>query len=78
MLYFALRGRIQGIKVLIYIPVIVFLVGLGDEIIQGILPNRMYQFTDVLLNFFGGILGELILIVFNPDMIKGKESAPHT
>jgi len=78
MLYFALREMIQGMKVLVCIPVIVFLVGFGDEIIQGILPNRVYQFTDVLLNFFGGILGELILIVFNPDVIKEKESVSNS
>ena len=72
MLYLALRESIQGRKVFVYIPVIIFLVGLGDEIIQGMLPNRVYQFTDVLLNFLGGILGELILITFNPELVKRK------
>lgn len=74
LLYFALRDKIQGRKVLLCIPVIIFFVGLGDELIQGILPNRVYQFTDVLLNFFGGILGELILITFNPVLVKGEKS----
>jgi VanZ family protein len=78
MLYFALRETFQGRKLLVCIPVIVFLVGLGDELIQGILPNRVYQFTDVLLNFFGGVLGELILIVFNPDLIKERKSVSNT
>jgi hypothetical protein len=74
LLYFALRKNIQGRGVFLFIPAFVFLIGLGDEIIQGILPNRVYQFTDVLLNFFGGILGELILITFNPVLVKGKKS----
>jgi glycopeptide antibiotics resistance protein len=51
-----------------------FFIGLGDELIQGILPNRVYQTPDVVLNFCGGILGELILITFNPGLIRGKKS----
>jgi hypothetical protein len=78
MLYFALHGRIQGRKVLICIPVIVFLVGFGDELIQGILPNRVYDFRDVLMNFCGGILGELILVAFSPDVIKENKSVANT
>lgn len=78
MLYFALRETFQGRKLFVCIPIIIFLVGLGDELIQGILPNRVYQFTDVLLNFFGGVLGELILIVFNPDLIKVRKSVSNT
>jgi VanZ family protein len=74
MLYFALRERIKGRKVLLGIPVVVFFIGFGDEIIQGILPNRAYQFTDVVLNFCGGILGELILITFNPVLIKKEKN----
>jgi glycopeptide antibiotics resistance protein len=74
MLYFALREGIKVRKVLLGIPVIVFFIGLGDELIQGILPNRVYQFTDVILNFCGGILGELILITFNPGLVKGEKS----
>ena len=74
LLYFALREKIRGRRVLLSIPLVIFFVGLGDELIQGILPNRVYQFTDVVLNFFGGILGELILITFNPMLIKREKS----
>jgi glycopeptide antibiotics resistance protein len=73
-LYFALRKNIQGRRILLLIPALVLLIGFGDELIQGILPNRYYQFTDVLLNFSGGILGELILIAFNPSLVKGENS----
>ena len=51
-----------------------FFIGLGDELIQGILPNRVYQTPDVVLNFCGGILGELILITFNPGLFKREKS----
>lgn len=70
LLYFAMREWIKGRRVLFYIPAFVFLIGLGDELIQGILPNRVYDPRDILMNFVGGILGELILIIFNPGVIK--------
>lgn len=37
--------------------------GWVDEIIQGILPNRYYQNTDVILNMFSGALGLLLVYV---------------
>lgn len=78
LLYFALREKIQGRRVLFCIPVVIFFVGLGDELIQGILPNRVYDFRDVLMNLAGGILGELILITLNPELINGKKSVSST
>lgn len=78
LLYFALREKIQGRRALFCIPVVIFFVGLGDELIQGILPNRVYDFRDVLMNLAGGILGELILITLNPELIKGKKSVSST
>lgn len=37
-----------------------FLLGWIDEIIQGFLPNRIYDIRDVFMNGFAGILGILI------------------
>jgi VanZ family protein len=78
LLYFALREGILGRRLILYIPALVFIIGLGDELIQGILPNRVYDFRDVLMNLAGGILGELILISFNLKLIKGKKSVSCT
>lgn len=37
--------------------VLTSLVGLGDEVIQYFLPNRYFQWSDVGLNVYSGILG---------------------
>jgi len=78
LLYFALWKNIQGRRLFLFIPALVLLIGFGDELIQGIVPNRFYQFTDVLMNFSGGILGELILITFNPGLSKREKSVYET
>jgi VanZ family protein len=44
-------------------------IGWGDEIIQGILPNRVYDVRDILLNGFSGMAG---LIVFETGRAKGS------
>jgi VanZ family protein len=45
-----------------------FLLGWLDEGIQAILPNRVYDMRDVLINGFAGILGILIVrILSKPD-----------
>ena len=40
--------------------IIVFMLGLGDEIIQYFLPGRVYDDRDVLLNFLSGVCGMVI------------------
>ena len=47
----------------------VFIIGLGDEIIQYFLPNRFFEWRDVFGNLAGGVLG-LLLIKF--VIRKGK------
>lgn len=42
------------------------------------MPNKVYDFRDILMNFTGGILGELILVIFNPALIKVKERVSKT
>jgi len=64
LLYFAMREKIKGKSIFFFISFFVFLIGFGDEIIQGLLPNRVYDPRDVIMNFIGGVIGELILIVF--------------
>ncbi|MFY9270071.1 MAG: VanZ family protein [Candidatus Manganitrophaceae bacterium] len=38
---------------------LVFLIGVGDELIQGQLPNRVFDLHDILLNAVGGAAGIL-------------------
>lgn len=43
---------------------LVWMVGYGDELIQAVLPNRVYDLRDILLNGFAGMAG---LVVFNTN-----------
>lgn len=43
------------------------ILGWGDEGIQGLLPNRYYQTSDVLLNGFSGALGLLLTFIFERE-----------
>ena len=36
---------------------LVWMVGLGDELIQAVLPNRVYDVRDILLNGLAGMVG---------------------
>lgn len=47
----------KGERGYIYAMIIGFLIGLGDEGIQYLLPNRYYDTRDVLMNFSGVLWG---------------------
>ena len=53
------------------------LVGWGDEGIQFLLPNRYYEWNDVLLNFLGGALGLwMTLLLSKPLLNRHSERSP--
>jgi len=49
--------KVHSIKNLIYGSLFVLLIGVIDEIIQYLLPNRVGDIRDVFMNLGGGILG---------------------
>ena len=49
--YRALKVRMQSVWIYLVTILYVFSVGLLDEIVQGILPNRFYEFKDVTINW---------------------------
>ncbi|MFH1283183.1 MAG: VanZ family protein [bacterium] len=57
LLYRALKIDIKN-KIILCISslVLIFMFGLGDELIQKVLPNRYYDIRDVYLNFVSGAL----------------------
>lgn len=55
--YFAYRDLRQGIKGICYAALVVFLVGIADELFQGLLPYRYFDARDIFFNGLGGILG---------------------
>lgn len=56
-------GAVKGTKHK-FIIAILYIVGIGvlDEIIQGILPTRVYELRDIYMNIFGGSLGMVLRI----------------
>lgn len=45
----------------LYTALIVGAIGCGDELIQKLLPNRVYDVKDMALNFISGILGLMLV-----------------
>ena len=65
-----LAYRAGGKKAFIY----VIAVGIIDEIIQGILPNRIYDMRDIWMNIIGGGLGMILAgcgLARQPDIAAG-------
>ena len=54
--YWTLKVRIRRAWIYLVILCYTFLVGLLDEIIQYILPNRVYDFKDVIINWASSFL----------------------
>jgi hypothetical protein len=48
----------------------VFTVGVGDEIIQWILPNRVFDLRDIFFNWVGGIAGILLQAGTHPGSLS--------
>lgn len=48
----------------------VFTVGVGDEIIQWILPNRIFDLRDIFFNWVGGIAGILLQAGTHPGSLS--------
>ena len=61
LLHRAVFLRFEGWHIYIISFIIAALTGWGDEGIQYLLPNRYYQFRDVLLNWFGAGMGFLVV-----------------
>lgn len=64
LVYRAIKPNIKEILTYSIILGVVFLVGWTDELIQRITPGRIYEFTDILLNWKAGILGMLLIFIF--------------
>lgn len=67
----ALRFHCRDRYHYVWTMVIVALVGLGDEVIQGILPNRYFGINEVVTNAAAGLFA-LIFIAF----VMGEENYP--
>jgi glucan phosphoethanolaminetransferase (alkaline phosphatase superfamily) len=65
----ALRHNIKSRSIYLYSALIVFCVGFLDESIQYVLPNRVYDAKDVIVDGAAGILSLLLIgLCFQPQL----------
>ncbi len=67
----ALRFRVTGRRLYVLTLIAVVLIGLGDELLQGLLPNRSFGLLDVAINSAAALCA-LALIGF----VIGEENYP--
>lgn len=80
LLVWAFRSRYQNILLYHRALGLVFLIGIGDELIQGALPNRFFDLRDILFNTLGGAIGIVMAASIVPstekmDRIEGLKPA---
>ncbi len=66
-----LRTTARPWRVCLRLAGIVAAVGLADEILQFVLPQRFFQWSDVFLNWIGGLVGLAIV----GAMVRRRRSA---
>jgi len=70
-LIFPFQGKTSWDKITLgYAFGLILLIGMGDEIIQWLLPNRVFDVRDILFNFLGGILGIGVRLYISNFSIK--------
>ena len=69
LLFRALRHHIKNKSIYLWSGIAVFSLGLIDEGIQYLLPNRVFETRDVIVNGVAGILGLLLIgLCFQPKL----------
>ena len=69
----ALKHNIRDKSIYLWSGIIVFCLGFLDEGIQYVLPNRVYETKDVIVNGVAGILGLLVIgLCFQPELKNPK------
>lgn len=70
---FALKGTgVTGKKVFVISLLLCFLYAAGDEYHQTFVDNRTGQFSDVLIDTFGGVFGCFIMYIIYKIKVKNK------
>src|SRR3990167_8847452 len=68
-IFWALKLDVKNKRVYFYTTLLVFLLGTVDELIQGLLPMRVFDVKDIFMNCLSGGMGELfIAFVLMPDV----------
>lgn len=72
LVYRALRIDIKGWWVYLLSFTLVFILGWVDEGIQYLLPNRIYDIRDVVMNGVGGVIGLVFIFIVENDKKESK------
>jgi len=68
--FWALKLNVKGKRVYLYTTIIAFIFGVLDEVIQGILPMRVFDIKDILMNWLSSGMGTLFIIfVLEPEIL---------
>ena len=71
MVFWALKLDVKNKRIYIYTAIIGFTLGAIDELIQGVLPSRVFDVRDIVMNWLSSGMGELFVIfVLRPDIYK--------
>ena len=69
--FWALKLDVKNKRIYIYTAVIGCALGMIDELIQGVLPSRVFDVRDICMNWLSIGMGELFVIfVLRPDIYK--------
>lgn len=71
LIFDALRFHVRDRSIYVWAQALVILIGLGDETLQGLLPDRYFGLTDVVVNSVAGLV-TLAFIGF----VMGEENYP--
>ncbi|MFH1351741.1 MAG: VanZ family protein, partial [Pseudomonadota bacterium] len=75
LVYWPLKLRMKTARIYLAVLAYTFVIGFLDEIIQGILPNRTYEFKDVLINWISAFLSTGLLMGNTWEGFVGKTTA---
>lgn len=75
LIFRALRHNLRDKSIYVWSGIAVFCLGLLDEGIQYLLPNRVYDTRDVIVNGIAGILGLLLIGLCFQPRLKGSNDS---
>jgi len=61
LIYAALSHDINNVSIYFLSAIIVFIFGAIDEVVQWVLPNRIFDIRDIVINGIAGILVQLLI-----------------
>lgn len=70
--FWAFKNEVKKTRVYLYTTILVFLLGVIDEVIQGMLTMRVFDVKDILMNWLSAGMAELFIAFVLKPNIKGN------